>query len=446
MGKIIFALPFLAFAVVGAAVNGTVKDGKGNPVQGVLVVAEGTDQSAITDANGKFTMGPIQASLIPTLKPKIKTAHIRIDAQGRFQREKDGLSHQVYFSRPVSAGQSLSTTGARKAAAVNGDLLISHNDLFGEVKYIDVNDATPLNLVMEQVSEFAKTNQVSSETGDIKVLQFTDSLIQGVDAASKDNAVCRAGKVVYLPDTSAYQYKIVGKTMYMWDPANVDSGDYVTTLLTSATGSKLGTWNLSGLGQIPISLDAGVAQREVDSLLALQRSFMKVSGTETFSNTSIHNDVKFGVCMGPLMASAFTMEPLTAKSKSCSEIELKNGTAVATWDFVTNSDSIRYTFKYKDSTCEFKAPVSTGPAYDCNGVPDGGAPTDTSSDAADAGLAGFATCPAYISFFTGGITIPGGGFPGIGGLPLGKFSAGRFPNPISLERKYRARFTHRHFR
>jgi hypothetical protein len=426
-------------------VNGTVKDDKGNPVSGAFVVAEGTNTSAVTDANGKFTMGPIQASLIPVIKNRLAAAHIRVDAQGKFIRETGSLAHQVYFfpakgsANGKAAGPKASAkTASGQAAVTNANLLISHDGQFSEVAGIDANSSAALDLTMDLISEFAKINPVVPQLGDVQVLLFNDSVIQAVDLASHEYPVCKGGKVTYLPDTTLLAYKIKGKTMYQWDPTDFDTSSMVTPMFTSKTGAVVGEWYYSGLGQIPVPLPDGMDQAEVDQALAMQREVFKVSGTTTLGKTVIHNDVQFGVCIGPLMASSMNEGPMTATSKSCTEVELKNGTETATWTFVTNKTKTTNTFKYKDATCVSESSMFDDPVYDCKGQPDGTIPEDTTSTEPGTELA---DCQAYVSFLLGGITIPGG-------LPGAKISANQMSkqpdllrvNPAFLVGKLKSRF------
>ena len=452
----IFCLALAAFCTLsGAAVNGTLKDGNGKPISGALVVAEGTDQAALTDANGHFQLGAIQAGIIPQFRSTLPQKGLRIDAQGRIQRATGTFPQRIYFRRPAGRSREAALS-ARIAAVVNGSLLISHAGQFSQIDGIDVNDSSPLAFNLEIISEFEKTSEVTREVADVKILAMTDSTMLGVDPASNAHPVCQGGKVKFLPDTSTMKYRITGKTLYEWDPIDGETGEDAASLLASYTGTKLGTWNMSGLGRIPVKLPDSVDQAMVDSAIDLQKRVARISGTQTIANDKVHFDMAFGFCMGPLLASMLTTEPLSGTAKSCTEVELHNGPETAVWGFKVANGKSTNTFRYHDTTCTSESPSDTGPAYDCKDEPDGTVPVDTSDHDASDGLSGFANCPGFISFFTGGIDIPdglpGGMLPGDlipkspASLPLSKAAVPRVPNPISLERNFRSRvFRHARF-
>lgn len=427
---LILALSLVAALQTAAAVNGVVKDTQGAPVAGALVVAEGTNEAAVTDAAGKFQLGPIQNGVLRTaLLPRLIAAGLRVDAQGRIQRSTGMESRKAYYriAGTASASGAPGSLGASKrTAAADINLLVSQGSHFGTQMPVDPASAVPVQVPMDLIAEFAKQNEVDRQAGDIRVLQFTDSTILGIDTASQDNPVCKDGKATFLPDTLLMSYKIIGKTLYQWSPEDVETSEPVAALFTSATGAKFGTWNYNGFGQAPVALPDGITQGGMDSLLALQSKALKVSGTTVLTDKSIRNDVQVGFCLGPLMASALGggLMPgaLVGVPKNCNEVQLTNGTESATLSFVTTRDTVITTFKYKDSTCVDKSPASRGPAFDCAGKPDGFVPEDT-SDGDIGGLGGLGDCPAFTTFLLGGIGIPGlpglpGGMPGVpGGVP-----------------------------
>jgi hypothetical protein len=425
---LVLALTLVVAMQAPGAVNGVVKDTQGAPVAGALVVAEGTNEAAITDAAGKFQLGPIQSGVLRSvLAPRLQESGLRVDAQGRIQRMSEPGSRKVYYRVPsvLAAGGTSSATSKRSAAA-DIDLLVSQGSHFGTQMPVNPASSVPVEVPLELIAEFAKLNKVEREVGDIQVLEFTDSTILGVDVASKDNPVCKDGKAVLLPDTTLMAYKIIGKTLYQWSPEDVDSDEPVAALFTSATGTKFGTWNYVGFGQAPVELPDGITQGGMDSLLALQAKALRISGTSVLGDKTIRNDVQAGFCLGPILAQALGggMMPgtLVGVPKNCNEVALTNGTESATLSFVSTRDSVTTTFAYKGSTCVETSPASLDPAYDCEGKPDGYVPEDT-SDGDLTGIGGLGECEAFTTFLLGGIDIPGfpvapGEGPGLaGGLP-----------------------------
>lgn len=417
----------LAAALSNAATHGTIKDGQGNPVAGALVVAENTDLADVTDANGHFELGTVPIATSPKWQMRLKAAAIEVDAMGRLRRasrEGERQARLITLRAPVAPSANPSEQGepvaARIAAASERHLLIARDGHFAEVAPFDPGSSAALNLTIEKVEEFAKTNEVNPAVADFKVLEVNDSAMLVVDTGSFENAVCRGGEPVFLPDTSYTLYKILGKTMYTWDKSDIDLGDYSATVFTSNTGTLFGTWNMLGMGQAPIALpaDAPMPQDAMDSLMDMQRGILKVEGTMTFGQTKASIDVQYGVCMGTLMGSVFQMPPITATAKSCTEVELKNDNDTAVWSFIFRNDSTVTSFTYQGQTCTDTFASDAEPTFDCTGVQDGDAPEEITDDPGEQSLSSLTTCPGFIAFFTGGITIPE-----IPMSPLGKKAA-----------------------
>jgi hypothetical protein len=416
----------LAAALSNAATHGTIKDGQGRPVAGALVVAEGTDLADVTDAEGHFELSTVNIRSNPQWRQHLKIASIEVDAMGRLRQAAQPGQRQARLAilqAPLTPSTSTNPepVAARKAAANDPThLLVAHEDHFASAAAFNPASSAPLNLMLEKVEEFAKTNEVNPASADFKVLEVTDSTMLVVDTSSRENVVCKAGKPVFLPDTSYSFYKIMGKTMYQWDESMIEEGDYTATVFTRSTGSLFGTWNMLGMGQAPVSLpdDAPMEQDAIDSLLDMQRGILKVAGTMTFGQTQASIDVQYGVCMGYMMASVFQMPPITATAKSCTEVELKNGNSTATWSFVFKNDSTYTSFTYNGATCTDNFASDAEPTFDCTELADGEVPEETTEDPTDGGMNSLANCPGFISFFTGGIDIPE-----IPISPLGKKSA-----------------------
>lgn len=434
MQKILMGTMLAAAGLLQAAVNGVIKDDKGNPVAGALVIQEGTSLGDVTDADGKFELSSNVTGILPTLQKKQMTANLRVDAQGRFFRGENKVNHKIYLTKKgVAQPEERSSPAlAKKSAANDANLLISHAGHFGEMTAIDGTSSAPLALSMELISEFGKSNKVDPSVANLNVLEFNDSTVLAVDVESKENPICKGGKVVYLPDTTEMQYKIAGKTMYMWDPEDTDSLGNYATVLTSSTGNKMSAWNWNGMTMSPMTMVTDSSLwGPADSITLMVRDIFKVSGITTFSNTKIHNDVVFGICFGPMIAMGFTQPPITATAKSCNEAEFKNGAETATLSFTDNGIKAITKFTYKDTSCVTEGATSSEPAYSCNGIAEGRVPSDTSTGSSAPTYGDLVQCPAFIEFMMGGMDIPG--------IPLGKRTANIMPSPMSLERKARAR-------
>lgn len=405
----------LAAALSSAAIHGTIKDGQGNPVAGALVVAEGTDLADVTDAEGRFELSTVNIRFNPQWKKHLKTAgSIEVDALGRLRQAiRPGQRPTRLATLQVSPSASPSTTlesvAAKQAAATDPThLLVAHEGHFANAVPFNPASSTALNLMLEKVEEFAKKNQVTPVSADFKVLEVNDSSMLVVDTGSFDHVTCQGGEPVFLPDTSYTFYKIMGKTMYQWDEPMLEEGDDAATVFTSGTGSLFGTWNMVGMGQtlVDIPNDTSTSQEDIDSLLAMQRGILKVAGTMTFGQTKASIDLQYGICMGTLMGSAFQMPPITATTKSCTEVEMINGSDTAIWSFVFRNDSTVTSFTYKGTTCTDAFASDAEPKFDCTGKADGEVPEEITADPSEGSMNSLTTCPGFISFFTGGITIP----------------------------------------
>lgn len=397
------------------------------------MVQEGTDLGDVTDADGKFEIGPNISSIRNALSQRSKVSALRVDAQGRFFRGNEKAYHKVYLSKPGTTALEASSarTLSKKSAASDATLLISHAGHFGSIEAVDGASSAPLALAMELISEFQKSNRIEPSVANLNVLEFTDSTLLTEESGSKENPTCKGGKVAYLPDTTEMQYKIVGKTLYLWDPEDTDSSGNYATVMTSSTGNKLSTWNWNGMTMSPALPVDSAMQGKSDSIMEMVHDMIKVSGVTSFSSTKVHNDVVYAFCYGSLMAMAFSQPPMTATAKSCSEAELKNGDETAIWSFTDDGNKAITKFTYKDTTCLFESTSSAEPAYSCEGIADGEAPEDTSGTVSGPDQQSLSECPAYMDFILGGFDIPG--LP-----PLGKQQAKALPNPMSLERKARA--------
>jgi hypothetical protein len=450
-----------ALASVGAvsgAVHGVVKDDAGKPVAGALVVAEGTDLSDITDAQGKFELSTVGVGRSPLLRTRLQEAKIQVDGLGRFQKNDGAFGRKLLLHKigsPAASPEKQQNAVAARAAATDAvNLLVSGGGYFSGFAPVELSSTAENIVGIESIVTFAQKSSISQVKSDLNLLQLTDSIMEVLEPDSKENAVCKDGKPVILPDTSTNRYKIVGKTMYLWDTEITDESDYTATVLTSGSGEKFGVWSFNGISQPPIPLPDSIemTQAGLDSMLAMQRATVRYSGTATVSANKIRNDVTYGICMAQVMAMGFSVPPMVGTAKNCNDLELTNGDDTATWSFEFTNNASKMTFTYQDSTCTFASFVpGLDPMYDCTGIEDGMAPEDTSGNLETNGASDLMSCPGFLKFMTGGIDIPIGGFPGdlpidTTGLGIGlnkkaalPMSIDRFSKSLALERKWRKR-------
>ncbi len=412
MKKVIMGLTLFTALGLQAAVNGTVKDGGGQPVSGALVVVEGTDQAVVTDAAGKFQFGPLSIQSLHLSLKQLATSHILVDAQGHYYRAEDKKANKFYFhtneSNTINNTPTNLVLTTKRTVTTNGKLLIAHDGYFSQVLPIDIGSSIQIPVSLVFVNTFAQTSTLGSFSAVGQIIAFSDSIIKSIDNNSKYNPVCKGGKVIYLPDTTTEQYMITGKTMYSWTPMVMDSLDCIATVYSSNNGVKLGSWNYIGVSAIPQAHNKGACNpAQIDSQIQLENSYFFLGGVIQFSNTQIMNNVKYGLCNGALLAARFSLEGnMTATAKSCNEVELKNGTETATWSIISNNVKSTTKFITKDTTCTIESPVILDQTYSCVGQADGVKPEDTGTLGGLTTGADLFTCPAYVKFLTGGFTLP----------------------------------------
>ncbi len=421
-----FALVFFAAGVSFAAIHGTVKDKAGHSLAGVLVVAEGTDLSGVSDGNGHFELSNVAVRHILQFRNRLEKAQIRMDAMGRFQR-KDGAHARTLWTYAMPTTQQSSTgpgadanlnntVAARIAADETVNLLVSGDGYFSSIVPVSATSSDANDLTLDSEADLGGIS-VQTLSGDITLLEFNDSLMRGVDIASHENPICMNGAVKFLPDTSSNRYKIAGKTLYLWSDSDITDGDLISTILSNGSGQKLSTWYFNGIAQAPIALpdSLGMTQSELDSLINIQRGAVRMAGTAQISQEKIHYETKSAVCFGQALAGQFSFDSISATAKSCNEVELKNGTETATWKFDIADTVMKWTFTYQDSSCNYSSPYNADPAYSCADVADGDYPDIQSNDPTNPDVSGLINCRAYFSFITGGMTLPD--FP-MDSLPL----------------------------